>query len=603
MIRRLICFLVLCGAAWPASANSDLAEDWIKVQQALVTENREVFDERVHQLQERAGELQARRLTPYAEGLALWAQVHPTEFGWLAVQTARQMDSELPVTYFLVARWQWRDGSYLASVQSYLAGWWAVFLFEPTRWMMAASVVGWVVFALAWSLLLAMALQVALFLPVMVHDALELSRVVFRSANAVVLAVAILMFPLFGGLGPVWVLAYLFALAWTYMPSRQRAAAVVTCVLLALAMPSVVVWQGTMLKWPSLQVRLGNLLAERRIDFPTLREFAKLEPELGDIVEYRSLLGELHRMHGEPDAARIEFQKASLVDDGRAIPLVFLGNLSLEDGDVQLAIQQYNQAIELDPTDALAYRNLSFAYDQSRRFQDGDTARNTAKQIAGEDWELLGIRGRDPRIRYPRLGSTHVSRMLNMAPPDVRLHTGPSTYLDQFVAEIMKPESMVFWVPGLIGLTVVLIRSKWMWTSQMCAKCGKVFCPKCKTATESDTLCSQCISVFLKRDVVSIDQQTAKQARIRRWDMWSTAARRAIGILMPGSHYLVGGRPWLGLVAGFLAWFFLSGALLWAPMVLQEVEPAATIIPIQVILVAGFVVMWLNSAIGAWRRS
>ena len=602
MIRRLLCAVALVCVAWPVGAASDLAEDWIKVQQAIVTENREEFDERIRQLQERAGELQARRLTPFAEGLTLWAEPHPSDLGWLAVRTARELDPELPSTYFLVAGWQWRNGGYLGAVQSYLAGWWALFLFEPTRWMLATSVVGWVVFALAWSLLLAVILQVLVFLPRMVHDALELSRLIFRPANAVVLAVAILILPLFGGLGPAWLLSYLFALSWSYMSARQRAAAVATCILLALAMPAVVVWQGSMLRWPSLQARIANLLAERRIDYPTLREFAKVEPEMGDIVEYRALLGELYRMHGEPDAARIEFQKANLVDDGKAIPLIFLGNLSLEDGDVQLAIQQYNQAIELDPGNALAYRNLSFAYDQSRRFQDGDAARNTAKRIAGEGWEHLGIRGRDRRIRYPRLGTAEIAGMLAMAPHDVHLHTGPSTYLDRFVAELLSPESMVFWVSGLLGLIVVLVRGKWMWIAQMCTKCGKVFCSRCKTATESDTYCSQCISVFLKPDVVAIDQQKAKQAGIRRWEMWSTAARRAAGVLMPGSHYVLDGRPWLGLATGFLAWLSLSGAVLWATMVLPEVERTANIVPIQVILVLAFVAVWLTSAVGAWQR-
>jgi tetratricopeptide (TPR) repeat protein len=468
--------------------------------------------------------------------------------------------------------------------------------------MLAASSVGWVVFALAWSLILAAAVQVLAASTRMFHDAVELSRLMFRPANAVVLAAAILVLPLFGGLGPVWLLAYLFGLSWAYMPGRQRAAALVTVVVLALCMPTVVMWQDSMLKWPSLQARLSNQFAERRVDFPTLREFAKIEPEMGDIVEYRTLLGELYRMHGEPDASRVQFQQANLVDAGRAAPLIFLGNMSLEDGDVQLAIQRFNEAIELEPGNALAYRNLSFAYDQSRRFQDGDTARNTAKQIAGDGWEHLGLRGRDPRIRYPRVGAEEIDRMLSMAPPDVRLQTAPPSYVDRFVTSLLTTESMVFWIPGLLGVAVLLIRSRWMWTSQMCTKCGKVFCSRCKTATESEAFCSQCISVFLKSDVVSIDQQAAKQAGIRRWEIWSAAARRAVGVLVPGSNYLMDGKPWLGLAAGFLAWVFLIGAGVWAARVLPEIEPFASVVPIQVVLLLGFVAVWLNGVIGAWRR-
>jgi hypothetical protein len=123
---------------------------------------------------------------------------------------------------------------------------------------------------------------------------------------------------------------------------------------------------------------------------------------------------------------------------------------------------------------------------------------------------------------------------------------------------------------------------------------------KCKTATESDALCSQCISVFLKRDLVAIDQQLAKQARVRRWDIVSTASRRVASALIPGSHDLAERRPWLGLATGSLAWICLLGAVVWAPWALPSVDPYLAIAPVQLILGAGFLALWLRSVIGAW---
>ncbi len=603
MIRRLLCFAVVLCAAGVAESASDLADDWIKVQQALVIQDREEFTERAQQLQVRARELHARRLTPYAEGLVLWARNNPGDFAWTVAAKAREFDPELPSTYFLAARWRWEGGDFLGAITSYLAGWWVSFQFEPTRWMLAAASVGWVVLSLGWALVLAVIFQDFVYLPRIAHDGWELGRLVFSSPNAAVLAAAVLLAPFLVGLGPVWLAAYIFALSMAYMGPNQRVAAVVTCLLLALIVPGLAVWQDAMLRWPSLQDRMVNLFEERRIDFPTLREVAELEPQMKGESRFHVVLGELSRMHGEADVARIEFQRANLVGDGNAAPLVFLGNMSLEDGDVQLAIQQYNQAIEQDPSAALAYRNLSFAYDQSRRFQDGDAARNTAKQIAGEEWESVGIPGRDPRIRYPRLGRGDVEEMIAAASPDVRLNPGPRTSLATFVDGLKTPESYIFWVAALLGIVVFLARARWMWTAQMCSKCGKVFCPRCKTATESDTLCSQCISIFLKRDVVAQAHQSVKQAGIRRWGMLSSAVRRTAGVLIPGSSDLLDGRPWLGLVTGFLAWLLLSGAVLWVPMLIPEVEPLANIVPLQVIFGVGFLVVWLRSAFGAWKRS
>jgi tetratricopeptide (TPR) repeat protein len=510
------------------------------------------------------------------------------------------MDQELPSTYFLTARWSWESGHYLAAFRSYVAGWWAVFLFEPTRRMMAAGVAGWALFALGWALVLAAAVQALFYLPRLVHDAGELARLVLRPVNAGVLAVAIVLLPLLGGFGPLWLTMYLFALSWGYMGFGRRVTGAVATVALAAVVPILVVWQASMLRWPSLLDRADSMLAERRIDFPTLREFADLETSLEDVPEFHLVLGELHRMHGEIDLARIEFQRANLLNDGDAVPLIFLGNLSLEDGDVQLAIEQYSRAIELDPSTALGYRNLSVAYDQSRRFQDGDAARNAAKEIAGPGWETVGLRGRDPRIRFPRLGSAQIRDLARTAPPDVRLQAGTGPLIDRFFAELLSPWSMVFWIPGVIGLVVLGVRDRWMWTAQMCSKCGKVFCPRCKTETGSDTLCSQCISVFLKRDVVAVDQQAAKVARVRRWGMWTAALRRIAGLLIPGSQSLLTGNPVVGYVSGFVAWFCLLGALLWAPMVLPGMEPFASPLPIQAVLLVVFLGVWLRGAVVAW---
>lgn len=600
MILRFLCLAGFLLASATPSAGSDLVEDWLKVQRALVTGDAEEFQTRVQQLRTRADELQANRLTPYAESLVLWASNHPGALARPAAQAAHEMDPELPSTYFLMARWRWRGGDYLAAAQSYVAGWWAVFLFEPTRRMMAAGVVGWALLALGWSLLVGLVVQTVCFLPRLAHDATELARLVFRPANAAVLSAAILLLPLFGGLGPLWLVMYLFSLSWGYMATAQRSTAIVTTVVLALLVPMLALWQSAMLRWPSLLDRVDSMLVERRIDFPTMREFADLESSLDAVPEYHLLLAELHRMHGEADTARVEYQKANLSNDGDAIPMIFLGNLSLEDGDIQLAIEQYNRAIELDPASALAYRNLSFAYDQSRRFQDGDSARNTAKEIAGDGWETVGIRGRDPRIRYPRLGSEKIQELVDIAPPDVRLQAGPGARLDRFVAEFVSPWSMVFWIPGVLGVAAVVARNRWLWTAQMCSKCGKVFCPRCKTEVGSDTLCSQCISVFLKHDVVSVDQQAVKLVRVRRWEMWTAAARRVAGLLVPGSESLLGGRATLGLAVGFVAWFCLSGAALWVPTVLPSVEPMASTVPIQVILATVFLAVWLRSALVAW---
>lgn len=600
-MRRWLCLAAVVLAPIASEGASVLADDWVKVQRTLATADREAFADRIRQLRERAADSQALRLTPYAEGLVVWASRHPDALGGLAVRSARELDPELPSSYFLVSRWQWSRGDLVGAARSYIAGWWAMFLFEPTRTMLGAAAVPWLLLAAGWAILLAILVQTLLFLPRLGHDALELSRMVLRPGNAIALAGALLVLPLFGGLGPLWLLIYLFVLGWAYMTTGQRVAAGMSCLVLALLFPALATWQQATMRWPSLDARVASMLDERRIDFPSLRELAAAQDSLGGEPRYHLLLGELHRMHGDLDEARIEFQKAALAADGDATPWIFLGNLALEDGDVQLAIQLYTDAIGADPRSALAHRNLSSAYDQSRRFQDGDAERLAAKQIAGDGWQDLGIPGRDPRVRYPQLGARDVAAVRAAAPDDGRLSTRGQALLDRFAAALFSPLSMVFWSLGILGILVQTARDRWMWTAQRCTKCGRTYCPRCKSSTESDSLCSQCISVFLKRDVVAADLQAAKQGRVRRWSMWSAALRRVAAVVVPSSHDLLDGRPWLGIATGVLAWVCLFGAVAWLPRVLPSVDPFAAALPAQILLGAGFAVLWVRGIVGAWQ--
>jgi tetratricopeptide (TPR) repeat protein len=602
MIRRLFTVVIVVCACSAAEARSTLAEHWLRVQQALAAEDREDIDQRILEFQQAADDLAVHRLTPYAAALVLWAKDRPGVLADGVVQRARVLDPELPSAYFLLARWQWQRREWATAARSYLSGLWAVCLFEPSRQALIASSGIWLILVLAWTLAVAILIQVYKYRRQIAHDAVEVSGLLFRRPNAIVLAAVILGLPLFVGLGPIWLVVYLFALSWAYMTAGQRITAVFSCAILALLVPALSAWQKLAGKPPTVVERVSTMLDERRIDPSTLREFADYEEEFDGVSTYHLVLGELVRMHGDADGARLQYQKASLRDEGDPTPLIFLGNLSMEEGDIARAIQRYNAALELDPRSVLAYHNLSSAFDQSRRFQEGDAAREAARTLAGNRRGSIGIRGRDDRIRYPMLGGRELSRLVREAPPDLVLEGNRASFKPEAARWLLEPTSRVFWILALLGLFVLVLRKRWMWTAQTCSKCGKVFCPRCKTATESASYCSQCISVFLKRDMVSIEQQAAKQAQIQSWLTWSSVGRRAAGFLVPGSAHLLGEQVWFGLVVGFVGWLLLSGAAIWAPLMLPGVDPLIAVLPIQVGFAIGFALVWLRSISVAWYR-
>jgi len=347
--------------------------------------------------------------------------------------------------------------------------------------------------------------------------------------------------------------------------------------------------------------RVGTMLDERQSDFATLREFSELAPEFEEVSGYHLILGELLRMHGEPGMARVEFQRATLLDPENPRPLVFVANLALEEGNTKRSIQLFNQALELDNQNAFAYHNLSLAFDLSRRFQEGDESRARAREIAGREVAEGGLRGLDPRVRYPRLDSDDVTDLAKGLVTDQMVLAGRRSLSLVPVKQLGSRISVVFLVGAFVGLAALLVRLHVYPPSKECSKCGKVYRLESGFG-ESTVHCSQCVSVFMKREVVSIEQQTAKMDQIRRWEAWSSFVRRIAGFLVPGSYLMLDGHVIRGCLTGFLAWFFLTGALVLVPLFVPRIEPLAEIHSVQTVFLVLFGLVVLRSGVSAWSR-
>ena len=600
MLRRLLPVLALAVAVWsPAQAN--LLDTWHEVQARLAEGDAAGAELAITALQEEAVELEVRRMPGFSAALVDWAEDNPGADGEAMLRFATQLDPDYPSNYFLAAQWSSEKGASVGAVMENVAGWLALVRFEPTRRVVGAWMLMWALFALVAAVITIMLVVTVRHLRGMVFDARDLGGKIFRPANAWVFAFVMLLLPVFAALGPVWLAVYLFVLSWPYLSQALRIWAFLVCLLLAFAGPTLAWVQHDVLHPEQLTSRVGTILDERQSDFATLREFLELGAELEDVADYHLILGELLRMHGEPALARVEFQKATLLEPEKSQPLVFVANLALEEGNTKRAIQHFNQALELDGQNAFAYHNLSLAFDLSRRFQEGDAARARAREIAGREVAEDGLRGLDPRVRYPRLGSDDVDRLVNSLSPDqMAIAERASLSLDP-VKQLASTLSLVFMIGAVLGLAMLLIRLRVFPPAKECSKCGKVYRLESGFG-ESTVYCSQCVSVFMKRDVVSIEQQTAKMDQIRRWEAWTSLVRRIAGFFVPGSQDLLGGRVFRGFLAGFLAWFFLTGALVWMPLFAPRIEPLVATRQIQIVFLVLVGLIALRSGISAWNR-
>ncbi len=601
MVRKLLPALAVAVAIWtPAQAN--ILDTWQEVEANLNEGDVASAEMAIGTLQEEAVELEVRRMTGFAAALVSWAELHPGAEGESMLRAAKQLDPDYPSSYFLASRWSADKGASISAFKQRATGWVKLIDFDPTRRVVGAWTAMWAIFSLAAALVTIIFVLIIRHLRSVAFDARDLGGKIFRPANAWVFALVIVLLPLFAALGPVWLAAYIFILTWPYLSRPLRIWSFVGCLLLAMVGPALAWVQHEILQTEPMMNRVGTMLDERQSDFSTLREFAEVGDELDDIADYHLILGELFRMHGEPSLATLEFQKATLLDPENSRPLVFVANQALENGNAKRAIQHYSHALELDPQNAFAYHNLSLAFDLSRRFQEGDQARARARQIAGREVKENGLRGLDPRIRYPRLDSDYVEVFLETLTPEQLAYVGEGPKPLNLIKQPTSTLSLVFLVGAVVGLVVLFVRLRWFPPANECSKCGKVYRLEAGLG-ESSVYCSQCVSVFLKRDVVSIEQQTAKMAQIHRREGRARFLRRVVAFVIPGSVAVLDGKVVRGYTTNILAWFFLSGALVWVPTFVPRIEPLAPTHYIQIVFLMLVGLIMVRSGVNSWNRS
>ncbi|MCJ7753688.1 MAG: hypothetical protein MUP13_03915 [Thermoanaerobaculales bacterium] len=601
-MRGLVLFGMILVASIAPVVEAGLLDTWQEVQENLAAGDAGAAEQSIQILQEQAAELEVWRMPAFAAALVSWAESNPGAAGEAMVRAARQLDPNYPSIYFLEAKWFRGRGATMDAIKSYVAGWKALLIYEPTRRDVVAMFLLWTTFSVAISFLVMMVAVTMRHLRAMAHDARELGGVLFRPANAWVFTFVVLLLPVFAGLGPLWLLVYLFCASWIYLSNPLRIWAALACLMLIFLVPMLSWVQNRLLQMPTLADRVSVMLDERMIDYSTLRDVVDLEPTFSETYPFHMILGELFRMHGEPGLAKTQFQKAGVADPEDVRARIFIANLALEEGDAQRAVQLLSTALEADAQNAYIYHNLSLAFDLIRRFEEGDVARRRAREFKGGTSAENGLRGLDPRIRFPRLGQADVASLA----ADLEIQESPigSDQLPPMnqPQHLLAPLSLVFAIGIVFGAGMLILRQRSFPPGKECTKCGKVYRLESGFG-ESSVFCPQCVSVFHKRDVVSIEQQTSKLKSIRNWERLTIMGRRLGGLMFPGSPNYLSERVVRGVVFSLVTWFLITGALVWIPTFLPMIEPLADFKQLQIGLSVLAGLMVLRSATMTWDGS
>ncbi len=575
-----------------------LFDAWGQVQNALAVDQKQNLEIGLQRLLIAKKEVGLDRVTPFAEALTEASVGRPGPVGSLLLESAKRLDPLLPGPRFMMGRRAWDSGNRVKGLGEFANGAVNMMRLRSVRRAVISSCIPWVLITLGFSVVAAIAVQAVAFFRLITADAYILGLRLFSRINALIFAAVVVSLPLFAGLGPVWVLIYLFSLVWIYMASSQRIAAVISLVVIAVIVPLLGLWQNVCLVPAQLQDRVVEILSERKADFVTLREFIDLEMEFEGSAAYHIVAGELLRLHGDRELGRLEFEKATIVSSNSVLPRLFLGAYALEDRDPWRALELLSKVVEMDPNGALGHYNLAIALDLTRRFDEGDAERRKARELAKGPLENLGIPGQEDRVLFPLIGSGIVESLAERAPPGARFALNNRVQgRSLFGMDAFSPLSLAALVGIVVGVGMLFVRRRWYGPALECGKCGRVFRPEDKSS-----YCEQCVSVFLKRNAVSIEQQTAKAAQVRRWELMSGLVVRGLGVAVPGGRQIVGGRVVSGILLTFIVWLPLLGAAVWVPLFLRTIEPSLPLRGLQLGLVFAGGAGWVVAALSSWSR-
>jgi tetratricopeptide (TPR) repeat protein len=394
------------------------------------------------------------------------------------------------------------------------------------------------------------------------HHLRHLIRLRISSIPMMILSFLFLFFPLFFGLGWMWLFVLWILAFWTY---GGRADRVTTLVLLGLLLllPAGVRFHATL--FHSLtgngvpEILRANTGAWNEELYQKLLQMNKENPHDADVL---MAVGLVEKRMGKYAEAEERFsQGAQLTPTSSAFNN--LGNVFLVTNRLDLAMEAYQQAARLDPSRAETYYNLGQAY-------------------------LLKLRMKEAEAEFERAKGLH--------PPKISYHTSIASknpnrvVIDRTLDPVQvwkkvltsNPESdkiaQSFWVflwkgiplehgemamAALLGLlALVHLGSRKISLIRHCERCGGLICPLCTPFKGSGNQCVPCQNAFAANSAADPDVVRKKRAEVARYQTSVHALPQRLSWVLPGVGHLMRGRSIEGIVYLFIL-ILLGTRLIW----------------------------------------
>ena len=541
----------------------------------------------------------------YAESAAALARQSMKRGNRLAAdwgnKFADQLDANDPSVYFSKADEASAQRNWGHAIPTAFRGFTSVFKKYRARLLSQSD---FLIVGVATIALCAIVFAIALFVRYgrsMAHDFREILGKRFHGGSVTVLAFALLFLPLFVWLGPMWLLLYWFVIFFAYAGVVERALIIVLALAIA-ALPVVLDLNSHWIAGVDGPVVLSAIASEEQSYYPEalhrLQDVVNVAP---DSAMLHLLLGNLNLQEGNETEAAAQYRRSVELRDSAGTH-VNLGNLHFLDNDFAAAITEYARAEELDPKMAIAFYNHSIASGETYHFDDQAKELDQAKKIDRGYIERVMSNPPSQKIVMYR---PPISEAWDTSAKIARSGAARALFGNYSVFDPLVSARNPMTIAGLLAAIfapLIFLKRRSHGVAGSCIKCGRTFCPRCKSGRESTTYCTQCIHIYLKRDGVSVATKRTKLEEVGQHQSGMLRRNKLVATFLPGSAQLLEGRTVAGFIGLFIFFFCVCLALMVGRLapVLAPGELAKMIVRVLAVVIA--VVMWFVMTLPVYRR-
>ena len=595
-LRRASAVLLATAAATAGTAaadsmrGGDVEQAWFRLSQSLEPANLEAVKERTDEILRSAERMDIDRLPGLALALVVAARTQPPPQAEAILLQAVRLDPTSPEVWFSLAGARLARGAVTSGLAALGRGAATLFGSRRTRdvaWPTAVLVATAVMLAgfTLWGLL-----AVRRVLPRLWHDLNELGGSWRLGPNSAVLAVLVLGLPLFAAGDVTVLLVWVFSLCWAYLSAGQRTVGVFGLLLVAASPTLVEVSFRSLTHPPNALLQAAVVLEERAYEPQRLDELVALGDVFADDPDYHRLMGDCYRQFGMLDAATLAYREGLRLAPKNGPLSLALGTVHYLESDYNAAQQSFQAARDAGADPAVTNFDLALTLGQLYHFRESEEAMAAAQEAGGARLRALTA-GREHQVILPAFRWDEAEAMLARKDPLMLLNRGladPPLARERTVTHPMA-------VVGLLGLVLALghylVRQHTTGFASSCLKCGRAFCRHCKLSRESQSYCTQCINIFLKKDMVAIDAQLAKRKQLASRQAWLGAERRVADLLLPGLGLAFSGRPFIGAALASVTLAAVAVGVVWLPRYLAPALLSTSLWPLELLCVAAWIGM------------